>query len=73
MLTHWDILDSMLTWIQVKNVVRIARLLPGVDNYWINHRLVVSCLNFSIYPSHQHPNKCKQRYDCHKLKESGTS
>lgn len=48
---------------------------PGTDDWWTDHWLVISCLYFSICPPTQLPNtqKHKQRYDCCKLKDLGTS
>ena len=66
---HWHILDYVLTRSRDRKDVCITRSMPGADDCWTDHRLLVSRLDFKIRrPSRQFLAKTpRRRFDCAKL------
>ncbi|KAK3891116.1 hypothetical protein Pcinc_004985 [Petrolisthes cinctipes] len=66
---HWHILDYVLTRARDKKDIRITRSMPGADDCWTDHRLLISRLNFKTQrPPRRTPDSIPDRgFDCDKL------
>ena len=68
---HWHTLDYVLTRKRDIKDVCITRSMPGADDCWTDHRLLLSRLrmNIRVPPRHPTSSRLQRRFDCHKLKE----
>lgn len=66
---HWHILDYVLTRSRDRKDVHITRSMPGADDCWTDHRLLISRFNFRIRRTPRRPtaNTSHRRFDCRKL------
>ncbi|XP_076061565.1 uncharacterized protein LOC143037317 [Oratosquilla oratoria] len=67
---HWHILDYILTRARDRRDVRITRTMPGADDCWTDHRLVISRLTMTtLRPPRRAPDSAShRRFDCSKLR-----
>ncbi|XP_076058586.1 uncharacterized protein LOC143035604 [Oratosquilla oratoria] len=67
---HWHILDYILTRARDRRDVRITRTMPGADDCWTDHRLVISRLTMTtLRPPRRAPNSAlHRRFDCSRLR-----
>ncbi|XP_076059549.1 uncharacterized protein LOC143036186 [Oratosquilla oratoria] len=72
---HWHILDYAIVRQQHKNEVLITRSMPGADDCWTDHRLLITKLKLTIRrkPRNIQQNEARGRYDTDKLKDPDTS
>ena len=70
---YWHILDYVLTRKRDRADVHITRTLPGADDCWTDHKLLISCLKLRQPPRHAPENTPHRRFDSAKLKNSQTS
>ena len=70
-LKHWHMLDYVLTRKRDIKDVCITRSMPGADDCWKDHRLLLSRLrmNIRVPPGHPTSSRLQRRFDCHKLKD----
>ncbi|XP_068209413.1 uncharacterized protein [Palaemon carinicauda] len=67
---HWHTLDYLLTRPRDRGDVRITRSMPGADDCWMDHRLLISRLSVTILrpPRRALDSVAHQRFDCSKLR-----
>ena len=67
---HWHILDYVLTRARDRGDVRITRSMPGADDCWTDHRLLISRLSLTLLrpPRRTPDNVPPKRFDCSKLR-----
>ena len=72
---HWHMLDYVLTRARDRRDVHITRSMPGADDCWTDHRLLISRFNMKIRrpPRRAMSNLPHRRFDCAKLKDPQTS
>ena len=72
---HWHVLDYVLTRTRDRRDVHITRSMPGADDCWTDHRLLISRIKFKLrHPPRRAPdNTSRRRFDCAKLKNPQTS
>jgi len=71
---HWHILDYAIVRQQHKNEVLITRSMPGADDCWTDHQLLITKLKLTIKrkPRNIQQNEAR-RHDTGKLKDPDTS
>ena len=69
---HWHTLDYVLTRKRDTKDVCITFSMPGADDCWTDHRLLLSRLrvNIRVPPRHPTSSRLQRRFDCHKLKDT---
>ena len=72
---HWHMLDYVLTRTSDRKDVHITRSMPGADDCWTDHRLLISRLDFKIRrpPGRASANTHRRRFDCTKLQNPQTA
>ena len=67
---HWHMLDYVLTRAKDKKDIHITRSMPGADDCWTDHRLVISRVNLMAKrPPRRTPDrKPQRRFNCDKLR-----
>lgn len=67
---HWHTLDYILTRARDRGDVHITRSVPGADDCWTDHRLLISRLSVTtLRPPRRTPDSVPhQRFDCSKLR-----
>lgn len=67
---HWHTLDYVLTRARDRGDVRITRSMPGADDCWTDHRLLISRLSLTTLrpPRRTHDSVPHRRFDCSKLR-----
>nr|XP_027219088.1 craniofacial development protein 2-like [Penaeus vannamei] len=72
---HWHILDYAIVRQQHKNEVLITRSMPGANDCWTDHQLLITKLKLTIKrkPRIIQQNEARRRYDTGKLKDPVTS
>ncbi|XP_076049515.1 uncharacterized protein LOC143030242 [Oratosquilla oratoria] len=72
---HWHTLDYALTRTRNRKDVRITRSMPGADDCWTDHRLLISRLDIMIRRPPRRPttNKPHPRFNCAKLQHPETA
>ena len=72
---HWHILDYTLTRARDKRDVHITRSMPGADDCWTDHRLLISRLQIKVRrpPKRTSSSAPHRRFDCAKLRNPQTS
>lgn len=72
---HWHILDYAIVKQQHKNEVLITRSMPGADDCWTDHRLLITKLKLTIKkrPRNIQHNSTRRKYDTGKLNDPETS
>ncbi|CAH1250247.1 Hypp8829 [Branchiostoma lanceolatum] len=67
---HWTILDYILTRSRDRSDVLVTRSMPGADDCWTDHRLLISRLRLRLrnLPRHNRPAKRARRFDVARLK-----
>ncbi|CAH1249934.1 Hypp8727 [Branchiostoma lanceolatum] len=66
---HWTILDYILTRSRDRSDVLVTRSMPGADDCWTDHRLLISRLRLRLrnLPRHNRPAKRARRFDVARL------
>ena len=67
---HWHILDYVLYRARDRGDIRITRSMPGADDCWTDHRLLISRLTMTtLRPPRRAPENTRHRsFDCSKLR-----
>ena len=68
---QWHILDYVLTRARDRRDVHITRSMPGADDCWTDHRLLISRFDIHIRrpPQRISANIHHRRFDCNKLRD----
>lgn len=72
---HWHTLDYVLVRARDRKEVHVTRSMPGADDCWTDHRLLISRLSIELSrpTKHRLSNKPKPRFECSKLRNQDTS
>ncbi|XP_076044843.1 uncharacterized protein LOC143027437 [Oratosquilla oratoria] len=67
---HWHILDYILTIARDRRDIRITRTMTGADDYWTDHRLLISRLTMTTLrpPRRASDSASHRRFNCSKLR-----